>query len=73
MDVMYEMEHSAGTKILVPYEYKRKQMLRKMTEGLPKKVLAAIAGFRTILGNQVYACLQCKIHRENVHKQKETG
>lgn len=52
-NLMYEMESSSRLREIVPYRKRRDEMLRKLCPALREKVLKALAGFRTILGDDL--------------------
>ena len=52
-NLMYELESVSRLKEMVPYRKRRDEMLRKLCPALQEKVLKAIAGFRTILGENL--------------------
>ena len=50
---MYELESISRLKEIIPYRKRRDEMLRKLCPALQEKALKAIAGFRTILGDDL--------------------
>ena len=50
---MYELESSSRLREIVPYRKRRGEKLRKLCPALREKVLKALAGFRTILGDDL--------------------
>lgn len=52
-DLLRELEENARQKEILPYEKRRNEMLLKVCPSLRDKVLKALLGFHTILGNDL--------------------